>query len=105
MSELEQKFTVDLLQSIAEGESVTPQKKLHRDVEKFGGVSCIKEILRKEQYSDGFELLQKAGKLEFSAEYLVTDQAFATLFTDEEVNACFQTLCDGGHFSYGAVKK
>ena len=67
-------------------------------IEKFGGVKTAKEILRKGRLSDDFEVLQKAGLLKLTMEALVVDRHFAELFTDDEVNQCYEVLCDNGFY-------
>lgn len=67
-------------------------------IEKFGGVKTAKEILRKGRLSDDFEVLQKAGLLNLTMEALVVDRRYAELFTDDEVNACYEVLCENGYY-------
>ena len=100
MSQLEQAFQAELIASIecAERECGVQQKRLQADVEKFGAVSAARELFRKHRMSEGFAGLAQAGRLELSLEALATAGKYGSLFTDDEVNACFTALCDSGFY-------
>ena len=101
MSPLEAAFDEALKKNLEEAERDcgVAQKRLRADVERFGGASCAKEMLRKGRQSDGFEALADAGRLDLSLEALVTAGRFGALFTDDEVNACFSALCAAGYYT------
>ena len=65
---------------------------------KDGGVRVMQNLIRRQQVSDVFDGLEKAGQLALSPEAAVTQSAYGALFTDDEVNWCFQQLCDAGYF-------
>ncbi|MGL5677005.1 MAG: hypothetical protein ACRDDX_11365 [Cellulosilyticaceae bacterium] len=67
-------------------------------IEKFGGVKTAKEILRKGRVSDDFDKLQVAGLLKYSMEATIIDRKYGELFDDEEVNSCFEVLCENGYY-------
>lgn len=67
-------------------------------IEKFGGVKTAKEIIRKGRVSDDFDKLQEAGLLKYTMEATIIDRQYAELFTDDEVNSCFEVLCEGGYY-------
>lgn len=96
---LEQAFTEALTQAMDKADSLgVAQKRLRADVERFGGVSCARELLKKQRRSDGFEALADRGRLDLSLEALVTAGKFGSLFTDDEVNQCFTALCDNNYY-------
>ena len=98
---LEQAFTDQLRRNLEAADALgILQKRLAADVERWGGVSCARELLRKNRLSEGFDALAAAGKLELSLEALVVAGKYAALFTDEEVNRCFAALCDGGFYTW-----
>ena len=101
MSPLETAFDEALKKNLNEAETAcgVTQKRLRADVERFGGASCAKEMLRKGRQSEGFEALADAGRLDLSLEALVTAGRFGALFTDDEVNACFSALCAAGFYT------
>lgn len=96
---LEQAFTEALRTAIEDAEALgVPQKRLRADMERFGGPACARELLKKGRLSDGFDALAAKGRLDLSLEALVTAGKFGTLFTDDEVNACFTALCDNNFY-------
>ena len=101
MSALETAFDAALRKAMeqAESECGVAQKRLRADVERFGGASCAKEMLRKGRQSEGFEALADAGRLDLSLEALVTAGKFGELFTDDEVNDCLSALCAAGYYT------
>lgn len=68
-------------------------------IEKNGALQFLQQLLRRNQESPGFLALVKRGKLELSAEAIVVRSEFGALFTDDEVNLCFERLCDNGYYS------
>lgn len=97
---LEQKFTAELAAACqkAQEQFGCPMTGLLLKIEKYGGVSVAKDYLRRGRLSDGFSVLEQQGKLALSMEALVTASAFGTLFTDDEVNACFEALCAANYY-------
>ncbi len=97
---LEKQFEEELLQKYEEAEEKCGYKatRFIQNISKFGGVKTVKEILRKGRLSDGFEKLQEAGLLALTMEATAIEQKYATLFDDEEVNACYELLCEYGYY-------
>lgn len=93
-------FTAVLLASIdqAQRECAVKQARLRQNAEMYGGVSAVKDYIRRGRASDGFDALQRAGRLELSMEALVVSPEFHAQFTDGEVNACFALLCGADFF-------
>ena len=75
-----------------------PGKRLLQQLERESGPSIMQGLIRRQRVSDTFSFLEKAGHLELSPEAMVTESAYGALFTDEEVNWCFEQLCDCGYF-------
>ena len=73
-------------------------KRLYQNLESQGGVETAKELAKRHRCSDGFDGLQRCGHLELSLEALMTKGKYASLFTDEEVNWCLDTLLEAGYF-------
>lgn len=98
---LEKQFEAELINSC---EKATKECKAYRatrflqTIEKFGGVKTAKEILRKGRTSDDFEKLQEAGLLKYTMEALIISSKYASLFTDDEVNSCYELLCEHGYY-------
>ncbi|MCI1959946.1 MAG: hypothetical protein LKJ25_10040 [Clostridia bacterium] len=94
-------FKTELLENCAKAEKEYGclQKKLLSDIDRYGAVETIKEIIRKNRVSDGFYALKKAGHLELSAETLVTEKKYGGLFSDSDVNYCLQVLCENGFYN------
>lgn len=97
---LTERFTAELAAACRQAQEQTgcPMTGLLQKIEKYGGVSVAKDYIRKNRLSDGFTVLEQQGKLALSMEALVTAPAFGSLFTDEEVNACFQVLCEANYY-------
>lgn len=101
-TELERKFTAELAAACQKAQEQTgcPMTGLLQKIEKYGGVSVARDYIRKNRLSDGFTTLEQEGKLALSMEALVTASRYGTLFTDDEVNACFRTLCEAVYYSF-----
>ena len=97
---LENTFEKELIKKceIAEKECGCTQKRILLNIEKFGALITVQEILRKGRVSDGFDKLQKANRLDLTMEALIIDNKYNELFTDEEVNACHELLCEYGYY-------
>lgn len=96
---LEQRFTLELRknceQAIGAG---CNQSALLRSIDKYGGVSTAKEYIRRNRLTDGFDLLAQKGLLKLSLEALAVSSRYGTLFTDDEVNRCFEALVGAGFY-------
>ena len=101
-NELERKFTAALAAACRQAQEQTgcPMTGMLQKIEKYGGVSVAGDYIRKNRLSDGFTVLEQNGKLALSMEALVTAPAYGTLFTDDEVNACFQVLCEANYYRF-----
>lgn len=75
-----------------------PTKRLVETLQTRGGVETVRELCRRGRLSDGFDALQKCGHLELSLEALVIQGKYGSLFTDEEVNGCLDSLMEAGYF-------
>lgn len=74
------------------------QPQLRHAVEVYGGVAAAKNYIKRGRVSDGFDALHRLGRLELSMEALVVSSAWHSLFSDEEVNACFELLCGADYY-------
>ncbi len=99
MNRLEEAFTKELLTRTQKAMALGANgKRFLSQLEKDGGVRVMQNLIRRQQVSDVFDGLEKAGQLALSPEVAVTQSAYGELFTDDEVNWCFQQLCDAGYF-------
>lgn len=80
-------------------------KLLHADfshdlgqIQKIGGMRYMQNLLRRGLESPGFAALAQCRKLELSAEAAAVRAEFGALFEDEEVNLCFERLCEHGYY-------
>ncbi len=94
-------FNKIIVEKIKECEKLTNirDEKLLQNTEKFGGVEACRNILKRKQYSKCFLILKEKGRLDLSIEALVVDSRFSQLFSDDEVNFCFESLCEAGYFN------
>ena len=102
MTKLETDFTAELLKKLEQAEAVTgiPELRLQEAARKRGGAAAVKELLRRGQTTRQFSELKERGRLDLSAEYLVTRGKYGALFSDEEVDACLAALLEAGAFSF-----
>lgn len=100
MKQLEQAFEAELLRRCeqAAAEQLCRTDRFSQTIQKYGALRTMQEVIRKGRVSDTFDALAQQGRLELTAEALVTDSRFGALFTDDEVNACFMLLCEYGFF-------
>ena len=100
MTKLETDFTLALIQSIQDAESLTgvAEPRLLRAAQEQGGPAAVKQLLSRGQMTRQFEPLKKLRRLDVSPEALVIQGKYASLFTDEEVNLCLSVLLDAGMF-------
>ncbi|MGL5617016.1 MAG: hypothetical protein ACRDD2_12435 [Sarcina sp.] len=97
---LEKKLQEEIIKNceIAEKECGCKMTRLLQNIDKFGAVRTIQEILRKGRTSDCFEKLVEANRLELSMEAVIVNPKYGQLFSDEEVNACYDLLCENGYY-------
>ncbi len=69
-------------------------------IEKFGAVKTAKEIIRKNRLSDDFENIQAKGCIGLTMEAMIVKSKYGTLFTDDEVNHCYELMCEYGHYQF-----
>lgn len=100
MTAIEKKLDEELIKKceMAQKECGYNPTRFLQTVAKFGGVKTVKEIMRKGGISDGFDKLQQAGLIEFTMEATVIDTKYGELFTDDEVNSCYELLCEHGYY-------
>lgn len=100
MTALEKKFNDELIKKYETAQKQCECKLVRflQAVGKFGGVRTAKEIIRKNKVSDEFETLQKAGLINLTMEAMVVDGQYGDLFTDDEVNYCYEVLCEYGYY-------
>lgn len=97
---LEKKLTEEIIKNcaVAEKDYECKMTRLLQTIERFGAVRTIQEILRKGRTSDCFEKLAKAKRLDLTVEAVIVKPKYGALFTDEEVNACYDLLCENGYY-------
>jgi len=76
-----------------------PTKRLIRDLESYGGIRVLQDLCRKRRISDGFDELAACGHTELTLEALAVQSRYGALFTDDEVNHCYDVLCQTDHFT------
>lgn len=101
MAKLEQQFQNELIKQCQQAKEVCPAYNPTRflaNIQRFGALKAVKELLRRSQPSDGFNILADNHQLGLSMEALVITSRYGELFTDEEVNSCFELLCEQRYF-------
>lgn len=100
MTALEKQFDEMLKRNAAEAQEKCDCRlvRMVQQAEKFGGVKMAKELLRKGKQSDDFDKLAEAGLLHLTLEALIIDPQYGDLFTDDEVNSCYEILCEHGYY-------
>lgn len=100
MTPLEKKFNEELIKKYEAAQKQCECKVIRflQNITKFGGVKTAKEIIRKNRVSDDFETLQKAGLMSLTMEAMIVDPQYGDLFTDDEVNYCYDILCEYGYY-------
>ncbi len=94
VSALECKFEKEMLEKIAEAEKLgCIQKKLRQNISQYGAAATMENLIKRRQVSEGYACLEKLGRLDLSAEAVTVKSAYGELFSDEEVNVCFDILC------------
>lgn len=100
MVQLEKQFDEELIKNCEEAQkkcAYNPTRFLET-VARFGGVKTAKEIIRKGKVSDGFDKLQQAGLIHLTMEAVMVQAKYGELFTDDEVNSCYELLCEYGYY-------
>ena len=91
-------FQAALLSAIdkAQSDFGIRQARLKQNIETYGAVAAVKDYIRRNRTSDGFDALVNIGHVELTAEAVVTKHH--ELFEDEEVNFCFSVLCGADYY-------
>lgn len=100
MTKLETDFTTALIAAITQAEALTGigEPRLVAQAQKDGGPKAVRQMLSRGKCSRQFESLKEQGRLELSPEALVVQGKYASLFSDDEVNLCLETLLSAGMF-------
>ena len=100
MIALEKKLQQEVIKNceVAEKEYGCKMTRFLQTIEKFGIVRTAQEIFRKGRTSDCFNRLAEAGHLELTMEAIIVKGEYAELFTDEQVNYCYELLCENGYY-------
>lgn len=100
MEALEKKLQAEVLKNCqrAESECECKMTRLIQTIERFGIVRTAQEIIRKNRTSDCFSKLAQKNRLELSMEATIVNAKYGELFTDEEVNYCYDLLCENGYY-------
>ena len=100
MEALQRQFEQDLIHAAEQQRLVcgwNPVRFL-QGVSKYGAVAMAKRIAAQGRPSEAVERLAQQGRLGLSFEALIVQKQYAPLFTDQEVNGCFDTLCSYGYY-------
>ena len=102
METLEQTFETAFQETCrrAEADYGCGCRRLTASAEKLGTLTAVRQELDRKKLSENFQQLAERGGLEASVEALCAQGRFGQLFTDEQVNFCFQALCDAGYYRY-----
>lgn len=100
MTALEKKLQAEVLKNceLAEKQCGCQMTRFIQTIERFGIVKTAQEILRKRRTSDCFNKLAEAERLELTMEATIVKAEYAELFTDEQVNDCYELLCERGYY-------
>ncbi|MEG0307718.1 MAG: hypothetical protein RR636_07235 [Clostridium sp.] len=100
MGTLEKKLQQEVVKNceIAEKECGCKMTRFLETIDRFGIVKTAQEILRKGRTSDCFNKLVEVGRIELTMESTIVKAQYAELFTDEEVNSCYDLLCENGYY-------
>ncbi|NCC15643.1 MAG: hypothetical protein EOM28_04755 [Clostridia bacterium] len=100
MTDLEKKFSDEWMKKAEQAQEMENYNaaRLLNNIQEHGGVSVARRALERNGCSENFELLKKNNRLDLSLEALLTKAEYATLFEDDEVNACLTSLCECGYF-------
>ena len=96
---LAEQFEQTVLEQMAKAETLgVAHKRLEKNIAQYGAVATAQRLLKRGELSDGYEALVALGKIELSLEAVVAMGKFSELFSDDEVNACFDVLCADGFY-------
>ena len=100
LKELEMQFNNDLIArcQAAQKECGHNGSRFIQAIDRWGGVATAKELIKKRKLSDEFLALEAKGRLDLTMEATVIDKKFTRLFTDGQVNHCFEVLCESGYY-------
>lgn len=100
MIELEKKLQQEVIKNceLAEKEYGCKMTRFLQTIERFGIVRTAQEIFKKGRTSDCFNKLAEAGRLELTMEATIVKGEYSELFTDEQVNNCYELLCENGYY-------
>ncbi|MEG1004013.1 hypothetical protein [Clostridium sp.] len=100
MGALEKKLQQEVIKNceIAEKECDCKMTRFLETIERFGIVRTAQEIFRKGRTSDCFNKLVEEGHIKLTMEATIVKPKYAELFTDEEVNDCYELLCEKGYY-------
>lgn len=100
MIALEKKLQQEVIRNceLAEKEYGCKMTRFLQTIERFGIVRTAQEIFRKGRTSDCFNKLAETGHLELTMEATIVKGEYAELFTDEQVNYCYELLCEKGYY-------
>ena len=100
MIALEKKLQQEVIRNceLAEKEYGCKMTRFLQTIERFGIVRTAQEIFRKGRTSDCFNKLAEAGHLELTMEATIVKGEYAELFTDKQVNYCYELLCEKGYY-------
>lgn len=100
MITLEKKLQDEVIKNceIAEKDYNCKMTRLIETINRFGIVRTAQEIIRKGRTSDSFSKLVEANRIDLTMEAVIVNPKYSELFTDEEVNACYELLCENGYY-------
>lgn len=100
MGTLEKKLQQEVVKNceIIEKECNCKMTRLLETIDRFGIVRTAQEIIRKGKTSDCFNKLAEEGHIKLTMEAAIVKEQYAELFTDEEVNYCYDLLCEKGYY-------
>lgn len=98
--ELERRFEAELIKNLEKAATLSGGtcEPLKAAIEKKGGVSYVKELLRRGEESPFWGMLKDKQALKYSAEALLTASRYAELFSDREADMGFSRLCEADFF-------
>lgn len=100
MITLEKKLQEEVIKNceIAQKDYNCTMTRFIETINRFGIVRTAQEILRKGRTSDCFTKLVEANRIDLTMEAVIVNPKYAELFTDDEVNACYELLCEKGYY-------
>lgn len=100
MGTLEKKLQQEVIKNceIVEKEYGCKMTRFIETINRFGVVRTAQEILRKGRTSDCFNKLVEVRQIELTMEAVIVRPQYAELFTDEEVNYCYELLCEKEYY-------